>query len=52
MTHDTPTSFQNPQKKNLKCDYCHKEGQTIKHCYRKKNRDRKKVKIIIWFVLL
>jgi hypothetical protein len=40
---DNPSSF-NPQKKKLRCDYCHKEGHTIECCYRKKNKDRKENK--------
>jgi hypothetical protein len=31
-------------KKNLKFDYCHKEGHTIERCYRKKNKDMKENK--------
>jgi hypothetical protein len=42
-TPDTPSS-QNPQKKKLKCDYCHKEGHTIERCYKKKKEDRKEIK--------
>jgi hypothetical protein len=45
-TPDTPSS-QNPQKKKLKCDYCHKEGHTIERCYKRRKKIRKKVKIII-----
>jgi hypothetical protein len=40
-TPDKPSSFQDPQKKKLKCDYCHKEGHAIEHCYRKKKEDKK-----------
>jgi 3-phosphoglycerate kinase len=36
--------MQNPQKKKLKCNYCHKEGPTIECCYRKKNKERKESK--------
>jgi hypothetical protein len=42
-TPDNPSSH-HPQKKKLKCDYCHKEGHTIEHCYRKKKEDRKENK--------
>jgi hypothetical protein len=43
-TPDNPSSFQNPQKKKLKCDYCHKDVHTIEHCYRKKVKVRKESK--------
>jgi hypothetical protein len=39
-TPDTSSSFQNPQNKNLKCDYCHIKGPTIERCYRKMNKAR------------
>jgi hypothetical protein len=43
-TPDTSSIFQNPQKKKLKYDYCHKDGHTIEGCCRNKNRDRKQNK--------
>jgi hypothetical protein len=42
-TPDNPSSH-HPEKKKLKCDYCHKEGHTIECCYRKMKEDRKESK--------
>jgi hypothetical protein len=42
-TPETPSSQTSP-KKRLKCDFCHKEGHTIEHCYKKKKEDMKERK--------
>jgi hypothetical protein len=47
----SPSSSQNNQIKKIKCEYCHKAGHTIDCCYRKKNKDWKQIKSIIWFAL-
>jgi hypothetical protein len=50
-TSDIPSSFQNSPKKRLKCDYCHIEGHTIERVTERRKKIRKRIKIIIWFVL-